>query len=88
MKKPNDTVIQIISSLFINIICQMLTLFSTNVRDKNINIAFKNSYKSTIINIKANGTYYCAIVLFHSLSVLLFLFFHSLSLRYEIIELI
>ena len=27
---------------------------STNVRDRNINITFKNSYKSTIINIKAN----------------------------------
>ena len=45
-KKPNDKVTQIISSLFINIICRMLTLFSTNFRDRNINIAFKNSYNN------------------------------------------
>ena len=54
----NDKVTQIISSLFINIICQMLILFSTNLRDRNINIAFKNSYKSIIINIKTNMIYY------------------------------
>ena len=58
MKKANDEVTHIILSHSINIICRMLTLFSTNVRDRNINITFKNSYKSTIINIKANGTYY------------------------------
>ena len=58
MREPNDKVTQIISSLFINIFCRMLTLFSTNVRNRNINIAFKYSYKSTIINIKANETYY------------------------------
>ena len=90
-EKPNDKVTQIISSLFINIICRLLTLFSTNLRDRNINIAFKNSYKSIILSIKANGTYYWwhgrAILLFHSLSMPLFLFFHSLSLRYEIIDL-
>ena len=43
MKKPNDRVTQIISSLLINIICGMLTIFSTSRRDKNINIVFKNS---------------------------------------------
>ena len=33
----------------------MLILFSTNLRDRNINITFKNSYKNTIINVKATG---------------------------------
>ena len=53
MKKPRDKVTQIISSLFIY---NLLTLFSTNLRDRNLNITFKNSYKSTTINIKTNGT--------------------------------
>ena len=49
MKKANDEVTHIISSHSINIICLMLTLFSTNLCHANENTAFKNSYKSTII---------------------------------------
>ena len=48
MKKANDQVTQIISSHFKNIICRMLTLFSTNLRNRNKNTAFKNSYKRQI----------------------------------------
>ena len=73
-----------VSSRFINIIYRTLTFFSTNDRDRNINIAFENSCKIKTINIKANWTC-CSTI--HSLSVPLFLFFHSLSLRYEILEL-
>ena len=58
MKKSNDKVTHIIWSFFKNIICWILTLFSTNLCGRNINIAFKNSYKSTIINVKTNDTYW------------------------------
>ena len=64
MKKPNGKVTQsnkykrrFRTSFFINIICRMLTLFLTNRRDRNGNTTFKNSYKSTIIDI-GNGMYY------------------------------
>ena len=73
-----------VSSRFINIIYRTLTFFSTNDRDRNINIAFENSCKIKTVNVKPIGH---AVLLFHSLSVPLFLFFHSLSLRYEILEL-
>ena len=68
---------------FITVICWTLISFLTNNRDRNINIAIKNRYKNTIINIKGNNAYYLqhgrANQLFHSLLVLLHLFSHSLS---------
>ena len=41
MKKANDEVTHIMSSLFINMICRLLALFSTNIRDKNMWCNFK-----------------------------------------------
>ena len=63
-----------VSSRFINIIYRTLTFFSTNDRDRNINIAFENSCKIRTIHIKANWTCCSTISFIVSASISIFSF--------------